>query len=196
MTVSQSELNQIRIQFPKYGDVPVDEARSATQPSKAKDWVCVSKNGKVIAAGRVVKSDWYEYTLKNGYVVPKYRGRGIGNQLYKKMMDDAKQKQALVVQADITSTNVTSKVAARKIGMHSVLGFKWSDSEPHADVFMKSLNPPTKQQVIKQNQYVAEQLKKQNKPIDPGMMTPHVTDKKVKGKIKFKKVRFPFIGEM
>jgi len=114
----KSEMQELFTKFRKYGDVPPDEYRKVRRTSKRKQWlVVVDSDNTILGGGRTYKKDWYEWVVKNAFVIPSARGKGLANILYAKLTDKAEAEGAYVAEADITSTNIPSKMGAVYAGM-------------------------------------------------------------------------------
>lgn len=169
----QSEMKALYEAFRKYGDIPTSEVRKATSPKTRKQWLVVIDNGKIIGAGRTHKTDWYEWTVKNIFTIPSERNKGkkIATLLYAKLTDKAKAEGAKVAEADITSTNVASKIAAARAGMKPVNNFVGSSSEPHADIYHEVFYPPTHKQVKSVNKKIRLDFSQRKKPLVPNVLS-------------------------
>lgn len=111
-------MQELFTKFRKYGDVPPDEYRKVRRTSKRKQWlVVVDSDNTILGGGRTYKKDWYEWVVKNAFVIPSARGKGLANILYAKLTDKAEAEGAYVAEADITSTNIPSKMGAVYAGM-------------------------------------------------------------------------------
>ena len=165
---SEKELEMLKKLLLKYGDIPPEEATIATKKRKRKQWLVVIEKGKILGAGRVYKTDWYEWTVKNAFVIPSARGKGVASMLYAKLTDKAENEGAKVCEADITATNIASKLAASRAGMVPVNSFKWDKKETHADIYQEVFMPPTKKEVNIVNKYIDKQfeLKDKNVPLN------------------------------
>ena len=168
----KSEMKALYEELKKYGDIPPSEAKEATQPSKCKQWLVVINNGKIVAGGRTYKTDWYEWTVKNGFVIPSARGRGIATKLWSALTDKAEQEGAMVAEADITSTNLASKMAPYRAGMRPVNSFKWDKKETHADIYQEVFMPPSKREVLSVNRKIRTDLTKRNVPVFQDILSP------------------------
>lgn len=139
------KMDSIRRMLYKYGDIPRGEVNKATSLGTARQWVAVfGTSGNVLSAGRVVKSDWYSFTVKNLFTVKGARGQGLGSSVVKKLVMLATKRGAKVIVADITSTNVPSKKICLKLGFKVVSTFKWAKGKKPADILHFVLYPPTK----------------------------------------------------
>lgn len=169
---TKSEMSKLQELLLKYGDVPPEEASSATTMDKRKQWLVVTSNNQIVGAGRTYKTDWYEHTLKNLFTIPSARGQGVASLLYEKLTDKAEDEGAKVCEADITATNIPSKVSAVKAGMRPVNSFKWDKKETHADIYQEVFMPPTKQEVTSTNRTIKSEFEKRKKEVPSGVYTP------------------------
>lgn len=141
----KEKMEKIRAMLYRYGDIPAEVVRQATRISTAPQWYAVfDNNGNVVSAGRVVKSDWYAYTVKNLFTVPKYRGKGFGSAVAKKLVMTAIRKGAKVIVADVTESNMPSKKIFVNLGFKVVSKFKWAKASKPAVILHFVLYPPTK----------------------------------------------------
>lgn len=168
----KSEMKELKNLMLKYGDVPPEEAISATRESKRKQWLVVVSKGRILGAGRTYKTDWYEWTLKNAFVVPAARGMGIASILYEKLTDKAKDEGAKVCEADITATNIPSKVAASRAGMKPVNSFKWNEKETHADIYQEVFMRPTQSEIIQVNDHIDREFSSRRKNVPENVFSP------------------------
>jgi GNAT superfamily N-acetyltransferase len=180
----KSEMKELKKLMLKYGDVPSEEAVAATKESKRKQWLVVISKGRILGAGRTFKTDWYEWTLKNAFVVPASRGLGIASILYEKLTDKAKAEGAKVCEADITATNIPSKIAATRAGMLPVNSFKWDKDETHADIYQEVFTPPTRNEVLKINTHIDSQFMLRKKKTPVGIHSPFSVTKKKRRMLK------------
>jgi len=168
------KMKAVRKALRKYGDdLPESVMRKSTSISEADNWIVFcDEHGNILAAGKAEKTDWYEVTLKNAFVVPRARGKKVGTTLYKLLMKKAREMDAKVVVADITADNVASKLAAQRAGMHSVSAFKWAKGETHADIMHKIIRPPRRREVLSINAKITAGFQKRNKPVPEGILSP------------------------
>lgn len=141
----KAKMESIQKMLFKYGDIPKSEVRKATSMDKAKQWVAIfDRQGNALSAGRVVKSDWYSFTVKNLFTIRSARGKGLGTSIVKKLVMLSTKRGAKVIVADITSTNLPSKKICMKLGFKVVSRFKWAKGEKPADILHFVLYPPGK----------------------------------------------------
>ena len=168
----KEEMEKLQELLLKYGDLPPDDAIRATSIGKRKQWLVVVKKNKILGAGRVYKTDWYEWTVKNAFVIPAARGKGVASLLYEKLTDKAEAEGAKVCEADITATNIPSKIAALRAGMVPVNSFKWDKKETHADIYQEVFMPPTRKEVNISNRYIDKQFELKDKKVPLNIYSP------------------------
>lgn len=168
----KSEMKKLENLMLKYGDVPSDEAVASTRENKRKQWLVVVSKGRILGAGRTYKTDWYEWTLKNAFVIPEARGMGIASVLYEKLTDKAESEGAKVCEADITATNIPSKIAATRAGMKPVNSFKWDKKETHADIYQEVFMKPTQSEVIRVNDHIDQEFMRRRKKVPENVFSP------------------------
>ena len=167
-----SELKALRTELRKYGDVPPEEAVEATRPKNRTQWLVVFENNKIIGAGRTYKTDWYEWTVKNAFVIPSERGKKVATLLYAELTDKAEREGAKVAEADITASNISSKRAAVRAGMRPVNNFVWNKNKTHADIYQEVFTPPTQKQVNTVNKVIRSEFTKRQVRLTPGILSP------------------------
>ena len=127
----------------QYGDIPQSEVPDAVCCGKIKDWVTICDGkGNVVCGARMEKTDWYMYTVKNAFTVPKYRNKGLATKVLKQIVDKAVADGAKMVAADITYDNKASLRMAEKVGFKPVSRFCWARGEKPAEVVHLVLYPP------------------------------------------------------
>lgn len=180
-TPTENELKIIRKYLKKYGDIPPEEATKATTKKTRTQWLMViDSDGTFLGAGRTYQKDWYEWVVKNAFVLPEARNKKVATLLYAKLTDKAEASGASIAEADITSDNIPSKVAAVRAGMRPVNSFRWTKkkSEKPADVYQEVFMPPSQKEVKTINADIIENFKKRNKPIIPEVLMPYPVTKR------------------
>jgi len=163
---------RIRKQLYKHGDIPRDIVADSTSKKTHGQWEAVcDRKGRILSAGRVEKSDWYEYTMKNLFTVPRARGKGVAKKVIKKLVKKAERKGAKVITADITSSNTPSKVACHRAGLRTVSTFKWRVNSKPADVMQKIVKNPTKKEIEKVNRRIKREMAQRDKPTPTGILS-------------------------
>jgi len=163
---------RIRKELYRYGDIPRDVVAESTSKDTHGQWEAVcDTQGRVLSAGRVEKSDWYEFTMKNLFTVPRARKKGISKQVLRKLVKKAEKKGAKVITADITSSNIPSKLSAHSVGMKSVSTFKWRKNAKPADVMQKVVKPPTKKEITNINKVIRNEMSARQKPTPVGILS-------------------------
>jgi len=183
-----SEMKALRALLKKYGDIPVDEAVKATRPSTRMQWlIVVDQNNKIYGGGRTYQKDWYEWVLKNAFVIPEARNKKIATMLYADLTDKAEAEGAKVCEADITSTNIPSKIAAVRAGMRPVNSFRWSNKKKDkpADIYQEVFLPPSRQEVNQINAQIRREYVRRGHPILAHTMTPYPRYAKPGKKLKY-----------
>ena len=171
----QSEMKQLREKLRKYGDdLPEADIRKATTPKARKQWLVIVKNGEILAAGRTYKKDWYEWVVKNAFVIPKARNQGLASVLYAELTDKAEREGAYIAEADITSDNIPSKIAAVRAGMRPVNNFRYSRNKKDkpADIYQEVFIPPSQREINTINNYILKSMKSRNKTLTPYVLSP------------------------
>lgn len=193
-TPKKTEMKSLKSLLRKYGDVPSEEALAATRESKRKQWLIATDKNIILGGGRTYKSDWYSHTIKNAFVVPQSRGRGIATKLYQELTKKAEDEGAKVFVADITATNIPSKIGASRAGLRPVDSFKWDKKETHADVYHGVAMPPRKSEVLRINKYIDKEFGKRKKKTPPSIksFSPEIMKLSLKPKKRPRKRGFKF----
>ena len=93
----------------------------------------------------------------------------LGRPGYENVMVEGK---IIMGEADITATNIASKLAATRAGMVPVNSFKWDKKETHADIYQEVFMPPTKKEVNTANRYIDEQFELKDKKVPLNIYSP------------------------
>ena len=112
------------------------------------DWEleCDDK-GDIIAQGNLYsnKGDWYSCTIQKLYVRPDFRGKGIGKNIVKRLIDKAKMRKdkgmddCQILTADVDRNNVASRDLFEKMGFKIRETFCIPGENKKADVLRMSL---------------------------------------------------------
>lgn len=142
----KAKQRELRAFLVEHGDgLPGSVIRESTVGRDLNRWVTFCDGGRIIAAMRYAPTDWYLCTLKNAAVLPSHRGKGIGSHLYKKTAEKAlADGRCLVLAADVTSDNVPSIRALKRVGFESVNNFCWAKGEKPADILHFVKMKPTR----------------------------------------------------
>ena len=112
------------------------------------DWEleCDDK-GDIIAQGNLYsnKGDWYSCTIQKLYVHPAFRGKGIGKNIVKRLINKAKTRKdkgmddCQILTADVDRNNVASRDLFEKMGFKIRETFCIPGENKKADVLRMSL---------------------------------------------------------
>lgn len=138
----QEKLKGLRTLLRKYGDVPDSEIKKAVNTKTLNQWILLCEGKTIVSAGRVEKTDWYLWTVKNLFTNDAYRGRGLGSSVVRLLIKKAIRGNAKVIAADITYDNIPSKKIFLRLGFKVISSFKWGKSEKPANILHFVLYPP------------------------------------------------------
>ena len=128
-------------------DIPENDILKGTEGENLGFWTAICSDeepGRVAAAVRYDRTDWYSCTVKNLATDPEFRKRGLGEAVTRQAVDKAIDRDGCkVLLADITVGNEGSRrIFEDKLGFKVVDELCWASGEKPARIYHTVLKPP------------------------------------------------------